>query len=125
VALSKEGLLACRLSEVKEVRVEGLPDSVYIRKLPAGAQFEIEDLAKKHAGNGSLLPVMLRYLELGVCDAEGTRLFADGDGTDLADLPVEVVPALALEIQDFSGMGVAAAEEAGKEPRSPDGGSSP
>ena len=122
--LTRDEVLAYAVQEVKEVNIPGL-GAVCIRKLPAGAQFEVEDLARKHADNGSLMPVMLRYLELGVTDADGARIFQDGDGERLAELPVEVVPALALEIQEFSGMGLAAVDDAKKEPRSPDGGSSP
>ena len=123
--LTRDEFLACAKPELKEVEIDGLPGPVMIRKLPAGGQFEIEDLAKKHQDNGSLMPVMLRYLELGVTDADGARIFQDGDGEALAELPVEVVPALALEIQTFSGMGPVAVEDAKKEPGSHDGGSSP
>jgi len=125
VALTKDGLLACRLCEVKEITVAGLPDTIYIRKLPAGALFEIASLAKKHESNGDQTSVMIRTLELAITDKDGERLFGDGEGVALADLDVSVLPALALEIQAFSGLTAEAEEEAGKESGSRDGGSSP
>jgi len=93
---------------VEAVSIPGIAEPISIRGLTAGERDSFE--AACFIGKGTnremnFVNLRARLLVRCICDADGKRLFADGDVEQVAGLPARVIDPLFEVAQRLSGMG--------------------
>lgn len=120
---SKEAFLALR-EPPKEILIPEWEASVYIRLFSVKEREQIQDLFDKSielakAENKDDAPledlqVLEKIIVMGLCDAEGARLFPDSELSVISDRANPIMNRLGKEILNHNGIGVNSEAEAVK-----------
>lgn len=106
MALDRAGLLAQAVKNVEEVRIAGLPDTIFVRVMTASESFGLAEYSDKCEDNGQPKDVAIAYrmLELTLSDKDGNRLFDDGEGKQLGDLGVDLLNDIIDTVRRVNGL---------------------
>jgi hypothetical protein len=106
-------------AQVTKLAVENAP-AQHIRKLTARDLIELMETDRITARDN--IEFLVQICARSMCKAGGELVY-NGSADALLDQPVDMLTAIAEAVQAWSGWTEQAAEEAGKERESPDGGS--
>jgi hypothetical protein len=112
---TKEALLALRgRLNIEAVTVSGLDAPVHVRGLTGRERDGFESACFSQRGKNRVLDtenIRAKLLVRSLCDADGKRLFDDGDAMMLGDMPSSVLDQLFTVAQRLSGLSPSDVEE--------------